>query len=149
MYAQDPDMRLLETHKEIDTNDDDYMLDSETSTGSSINSASSAGRQPDFMFPYGPTPVSERKHHHPFHLHKESSPAPSSQSDTSRPASRQKLSRGHSFLKRLSGTRSSIDESSNSSRPFSRDDSRDIEIKKRKSLADYDKSLDSEDMLLR
>lgn len=147
MYAQDPDMRLLDTHKELDNNGDDYMLDSETSNTSSINSASSMDGRQDFVFPYGPNPVAERKHHHPFHLHKDSSPT-SSQSDTSRPASRRKLSRGQSFLKRLSGTRSSLEELSSSSRPFSRDEPRDVEIKRRKTLADYDQPLDGDEMLL-
>lgn len=148
MYAQDPDMRLLDTHKELDDYIDDYMLDSETSNASSINSASSTNRQQDFMFPYGPSPVAERKHHHSFHLHKDS-PQGSSQSEASRPTSRRKLSRGQSFFKRLSGSRAPLEEASNPSRPFHRDEPRELEIKRRKTLADYDKSSDTDDMLLR
>lgn len=148
MYAQDPDMRLLDTHEKHDDKGDDYMLDSEPSNASSINSSSSTNRQQDFIFPYGPSPVAERKHHHPFHVHKDPSPT-SSQSDSSRPTSRRRLSRGQSFIKRLSGSRASVEEASSPSRPFSRDTPRDVEIKRRKTLADYDKLSDSDDMLLR
>jgi hypothetical protein len=148
MYAQDPDMRLLDTHKEHDDKGDDYMLDSEPSNASSIDSSSSTNRQQDFIFPCGPSPVAERKHHHPFHLHKDPSPTPS-QSDSSRPTSRRRLSRGQSFIKRLSGSRASVEEASSPSRPFSRDTPRDVEIKRRKTLADYDKLSDGDEMLLR
>jgi hypothetical protein len=148
MYAQDPDMRLLDTHKELDGNGEDYMLDSESSNTSSLNSASSTNTQQSFMFPYGPSPIAERKHHHPFHLHKDS-PYPTSQSEAGRPNSRRKLSRGQSFLKRLSGTRASLEETSTLSRPFSRDEPRELEVKRRKTLADHDKASDSDDMLLR
>lgn len=149
MYAQDPDMRLLDTQKTVGDNaGEDYMLDSETSKASSINSSASMGGERGSMFHYGPQPVPEPKHHH-FHLHKDSSPA-SSVSSSSRPATRQKLSRGQSFLKRLSGGRSSMDEASSASTPFSRDEPRDIEIKRRKTLVDYEKELeDNDDMLLR
>lgn len=148
MYAQDPDMRLLDPHKKHEDTEDDYMLDSEPSNTSSINSSSSTNREQDFMFPYGPSTVAEQKHLHPFHLHKDSS-AKSSRSDYSRPTSRRRLSRGQSFIKRLSGSKASVVEASSPSRPFSRDQPRDVEIKRRKTLADYDKLSGSDDMLLR
>jgi hypothetical protein len=147
MYAQDPDMRLLDTQKTVgDSNGEDYMLDSETSNASSTTSSPTVGGERGSMFHYGPQPVPDRKPHHHFHLHKDSSPA-SSVSGSSRPPSRQKLSRGQSFLKRLSGGRSSMEEASSSSRPFSRDEPRDIEIKRRKTLADYEEE-DNDEMLL-
>jgi hypothetical protein len=147
MYAQDPDMRLLDTQKTMgDSNGEDYMLDSETSSASSSASSPTVGGERGPMFHYGPQLVPDRKPHHHFHLHKESSSA-SSVSGSSRPPSRRKLSRGQSFLKRLSGGRSSTEEASSSSRAFSRDEPRDIEIKRRKTLADYEEE-DNDEMLL-
>ena len=148
MYAQDPDMRLLETQKTIGEElGDEYMLDSETSNGSLMSPATPTAGGAGFMFPYNPSPTGERRQSHLFHIHKEISPA-SSQSSSRRPSSREKLSRGHSFLKRLSGGRSFLEEASVSSRPLTRDEPRDIEIKRRKTLADYEKSSDGEEMLL-
>ena len=148
MYARDPDMRLLESRKTTrDENGDEYMLDSEGLNVSSVNSASSVTGDEAFMFPYGPYPTGEGRHRHSFHSPKETPPA-SSQNGTSRPPSTRKLSRRQSFFKRLSGERPSVEEASTSSRPFSRGEPRDIEIKRRKTLADYENSSGNDEMLL-
>ena len=148
MYAEDPDMRLLETHTELDDKSDEYMLESESSNASSTNSVSSTSRQQDTMLPYDPAPIAERNQHHPFHLHQNASSA-SFQHGASSSTSSRRLSRGQSFIKRISGIRTSVEETSSPLKKFSHDGPRDVEVKRRKTLADYDKSSDNDDMLLR
>jgi hypothetical protein len=148
MYAEDPDMRLLETHTELDDKSDEYMLESESSNASSTNSVSSMSRQQDTMLPYDPAPRAERKQHHPFHLHQNASSASFQHSASSSTRSR-RLSRGQSFIKRISGIRTSVEETSSPLKKFGHDGPRDVDVKRRKTLADYEKSSDNDDMLLR
>ena len=149
MYAEDPDMRLLETHTELDDKGDEYMLESESSNASSTKPVSPTNAQQDIMLPYNPAPVTERKHHHPFHLHQNSSSATFQHDASTTSTSSRRLSRGQSFIKRISGIRASVGERSSPLEKFSYDGPRDVEVKRRKTLADYDKSSENDEMLLR
>jgi len=141
MYSGDPDMRLL---KRMKTNEevgcDEEMLDEEPMSTNSTNSPVMSPASDDGIFSY------------PRRQNTDRSPAsrPASSSSTDWSTSRPKPKRGQSFLKRLSSgislpTRRSVDMET---QDFTISQPREMEVKRRKKLEDYEITPDEDEMLL-
>lgn len=144
LFASDPDMKLLGTTKfdEDNLREDEEMLDEEVSTGGSNSPTTSPiAQQTFFMNPF--IQYSDKVAPRPA--------ASPSAGLTSSP--RRTLSRGASFMKRLSLSRPSSSAGSTTEMQIEdliRSPGREMEVKRRKTLDDYEMEvdLDTEEMLL-